>query len=95
MNGQPLGQALLQRGLISADQLAIALREQDRHHDAIGRVLVRLGFLSEATLRDALSHALGQRSVDLDTLVQNPLAIGYLERSRVDRRLRIVFESDR
>lgn len=31
----------------------------------------------------------------LDTLVQNPLAIGYLDRARVDRRLRIVFESDR
>ncbi|HMV19023.1 MAG TPA: GspE/PulE family protein [Rhodocyclaceae bacterium] len=80
MNGQPLGQALLQRGLISADQLAIALREQERSHEAIGRVLVRLGFLSEATLRDALSHALGRRSVDLDTLVPDPAALTLLPR---------------
>ena len=52
----PIGQTLLKLGLISADQLHIALREQGRSGEVIGRQLVRLGFLSEATLRDALAR---------------------------------------
>ncbi|HEY9192771.1 MAG TPA: secretion system protein E, partial [Methyloversatilis sp.] len=62
---QPLGQLLLAQGLVSEDQLRIALQEQQRQNIPMGRLLVQLGFVTEATLRDALGVTLGKRTVDL------------------------------
>ncbi|WP_341676153.1 GspE/PulE family protein [Niveibacterium sp. SC-1] len=71
----PLGQQLLAQGLISEDQLRIALMEQARGQHTLGKLLVQLGFLSEATLRDALSHNLGAQSVDLAHALVDPAAL--------------------
>lgn len=62
---RPLGQVLIAQGVISEDQLRIALLEQGKSNLPIGRLLVTLGFVSEATLREALSQTLGKRSVDV------------------------------
>jgi general secretion pathway protein E/type IV pilus assembly protein PilB len=61
-----VGQVLLAQGVVSEDQLRIALIEQARSYQLLGRLLVALGFISEAILRDALGESLGQRSVDLE-----------------------------
>ena len=71
----PIGQLLIARGVISEDQLRIALQEQHKNHQPLGRLLVGLGFLSEATIRDVLSENLGQESVDLATVIVDPAAI--------------------
>ena len=47
-----LGELLIQQGLITADQLRIALTEQKNHQMPIGRLLVRLGFVTESAIRD-------------------------------------------
>ncbi|MCL2830767.1 MAG: Flp pilus assembly complex ATPase component TadA [Betaproteobacteria bacterium] len=60
----PLGQTLIEKGLISADQLRVALIEQQKHSHPLGRLLVALGFISEAVLREALSETLGRQSID-------------------------------
>ena len=46
----PLGQTLLTKGIISQDQLNIALTEQKRFKSPLGKVLVTLGFVTEATV---------------------------------------------
>src|SRR2546429_8198369 len=51
-----LGQILIDQGILTEDQLRIALLEQTKQHVPVGRLLVQLGFVSEATLRDALSE---------------------------------------
>ncbi|WP_171013636.1 GspE/PulE family protein [Chitinivorax sp. B] len=71
----PLGELLVSKGVISADQLQIALREQRSTGLPLGKQLVGLGFLSEATLREALSENLGQESVDLARVVVDPAAV--------------------
>ena len=81
----PLGQSLIVRGLITEDQLRIALHEQPRRPLPIGKLLVALGFLSEAVLRDALSEALGQRSIDLAHAAVDPLAIAQVPRELAKR----------
>ena len=81
----PLGQSLIARGLISDDQLRIALHEQPRRQLPIGKLLVALGFLSETILRDALSEALGQRSVDLAHAAVDPQAIAQVPRELAKR----------
>ncbi|WP_306477017.1 GspE/PulE family protein [Methyloversatilis sp.] len=62
---RPLGQLLLAQGLVTEDQLRIALQEQQKLNIPMGRLLVQLGFVSEATLREALGVTLGKRTVDL------------------------------
>jgi len=73
-----LGETLCAAGLISADQLRIALIEQQKRGDALGQNLVALGFLSEATLRDALADAFGQTAIDLATTMVDPEALALI-----------------
>ena len=54
----------------------------------VGRLLVQLGFVSEATLRDALSEKLGLQSVDLAHIIVDPAALKMLPRD-LARRYRI------
>ena len=53
---RPLGQILIAQGVISEDQLRIALLEQMKSNQPVGKLLVSLGFITEATLRDALGE---------------------------------------
>jgi type IV pilus assembly protein PilB len=86
---QPLGQILVGKGVISDDQLRIALQEQGKTHQPLGRLLVRLGFLSEATIRDVLSENLGQESVDLATIIIDPVALALIPKD-VARRYQLL-----
>ena len=72
---QPIGQTLLLQGVISEDQLRIALLEQPKLNQPVGRLLVSLGFVTEATLRDALSKSLGTKAVDLSQAIIDPAAL--------------------
>ena len=60
-----LGERLIDDGLINHDQLRIALTDQQRSGEQLGRILVNLGFVEESALRDILGQALGQNSIDL------------------------------
>ena len=64
-----LGELMVQQGLISQDQLRIALIEQEQNNIPLGRQLVRLGFVSENMVRDLVAHTIGQESIDLSTVV--------------------------
>ncbi len=64
-----IGETLLAARLISADQLRIALHEQQQRRQPLGRLLVELGFVSESALRDTLAADGAHPCVDLaDTL---------------------------
>jgi general secretion pathway protein E/type IV pilus assembly protein PilB len=64
-----LGELMVQQGLISQDQLRIALIEQEHNDLPLGRQLVRLGFVTEAMVRDMVAHTIGTDSIDLSTVV--------------------------
>src|SRR5438105_15850043 len=70
-----IGQILISQGILTEDQLRIALHEQLKTHQPVGKLLVNLGFVSEATLRDALSEKLGLQSVDLTQIVVDSMAL--------------------
>ena len=72
---RPLGQILIAQGVISEDQLRIALLEQIKPNQPVGKLLVSLGFISEATLRDALGESLGKKSIDLSHAIVDPAAL--------------------
>ena len=82
-----VGQILIAHGVISEDQLRIALLEQMKSNQPVGRLLVSLGFVSEATLRDALSESLGHESVDLANTIVDPEAVHLIPRDLAKRHL--------
>ena len=86
---QPLGRILVEKGVISDDQLRIALQEQGKTHQPLGRLLVGLGFLSEATIRDVLSENLGHESVDLATVIIDSAALSLIPKD-VARRYQLL-----
>ncbi len=73
-----LGELMIQQGLISQDQLRIALIEQEQNNIPLGRQLVRLGFVSENMVRDLVAHTIGQESVDLTTVLADVDALGMV-----------------
>ncbi|WP_300339044.1 type II/IV secretion system protein [Accumulibacter sp.] len=84
-HSRPLGQILISKGILSEDQLRIALLEQMKANRPIGKLLVLLGFVSEATLRDALSESLGKQSVDLSKAIIDPASLKYVPRDLAKR----------
>jgi type II secretory ATPase GspE/PulE/Tfp pilus assembly ATPase PilB-like protein len=80
-----LGQILIDQGILTEDQLRIALLEQTKQHIPVGKLLVQLGFVSEATLRDALSEKLGLQAVDLARIIVDPGALKMLPRDMARR----------
>jgi len=80
-----IGQILIDQGILTEDQLRIALLEQTKTKAPVGRLLVQLGFVSEATLRDALSEKLGLQSVDLAHIIVDPAALKMLPRDMARR----------
>jgi general secretion pathway protein E/type IV pilus assembly protein PilB len=73
-----LGDLMVQQGLISQDQLRIALIEQEQNNIPLGRQLVRLGFVSETMVRDLVAHTIGQESIDLTTVVADVDALNMV-----------------
>ncbi len=66
---QRLGDVLLEKGILTRDQLRVALKEQHKSGQKLGQVVVSLGFTTEAIMRDVLGETLGQQSVDLSKVV--------------------------
>lgn len=91
---QPLGQLLVNKGVISGDQLRLALQEQQKNHQPLGRLLVGLGFLTEATIRDVISENLGQESVDFSAIIIDPAAIKLIPKDIARRYLLLPLSID-
>ena len=70
-----LGTLLLETGAISEDQARIALTEQSNTGARFADILAKLGFVTEAIIRDAVGGALGVESVDLGRTVAEPDAM--------------------
>ncbi len=89
-----IGELMVQQGLISQDQLRIALIEQEKNDIPLGRQMVRLGFVTEAMVRDLVASTIGQESIDLSTVIADEDALGLVpeEFSRRYRLLPIAYE---
>ncbi|MBS1143653.1 MAG: secretion system protein [Proteobacteria bacterium] len=92
---RPLGQILIAEGILSEDQLRIALLEQMKQNQPIGKLLVSLGFVTEATLRQALSENLDKQSVDLSHAVVDPQALKLVPRDLAKRHHLLPLDFDR
>ncbi len=92
-----IGELLIERGMITEDQLRIALQEQKVRDKRIGTVMIELGFVTDAIIRDALSENSGYASVDLANAVIDANAITMVPQdlARRFRVLPISYDSDK
>jgi len=84
-----IGDLLIEKGILTPDQLNIALTEQKKSSDPLGKIIVKLGFATEAVVRDALGEALGQDSVDLTKVVVDSEVLQLVDKD-IARRFRIL-----
>lgn len=80
-----LGDQLLEAGLITQDQIEIAITEQKKTQRPLGQLFVDLGFVSESVMRDMLSEAQGQDSIDLANVVPDADAIAMVPKNLAAR----------
>ncbi len=90
-----IGQILVEKGIVSQDQVDIALTEQKKTNRHLGKTLVALGFATEAVIRDVLSGVLGQESVDLNRVVLDSDAIKLIPQDVARRHNLLAVSFDR
>lgn len=76
---QPLGEMLVTMGLITQDQLQIAVKEQNRTGSRLGEVLVSLGFCSEDDISRMVAQQAGVEMIDLDRAKPDPAALKLID----------------
>lgn len=80
-----LGELLIEKGVITPDQLQIALLEQQRIGKPLGETLLALGFVTEDLLSETLSETLGQEAVDLEHILADPQALAIIPKETARR----------
>ncbi len=80
-----IGEILIQKKLISWEQLENALEEQKHSKTFTGDILVQKGFISRHLLYKSLAEQQGMRFVDLKRTVINRKAVDAVPRSVAER----------
>jgi len=87
MERKPLGQLLLEKGLISSEQLERALEEQKRsnHQKLLGEVLIELNICSEDQITEALAKAYGVPYARVSPRIADPKVIATLPKEFLEK----------
>jgi type II secretory ATPase GspE/PulE/Tfp pilus assembly ATPase PilB-like protein len=80
-----LGDQLVALGIISPDQLRIALLEQRESGKPLGEVLLALGFATVEVMRSALAEKLGEQAISLKGIVAEPAALALIPKAMAKR----------
>lgn len=90
------GELLIQQGLISEDELKIALVEQRKSGRKLGEILEYMGFLSQNALRDTVGQSVGFHSITLSGILPDPQALSFIQEpfARANKIMPVVFEAD-
>lgn len=80
-----LGERLISEGLITPDQLDVALHEKTRSSRMLGAILVDLGFISDQQLASVLSAASGHGKFDAKATLPDPEVVRAVPKSVAQR----------
>lgn len=80
-----LGDRLIDKGVVSYDQVQIAITEQKKSKKALGQVFIDLGFVRESVIRDTLAESFGHQSIDLSTTVPDAEALQFIDKKMAVR----------
>ncbi len=76
---QPLGEMLISKGVITSDQLQIAVKEQARTGKRLGEVLVSLGFCIEEDISSVVARQVGVKMVELQKIEPDSKALDLVD----------------
>jgi len=76
-----LGDLLITKGLITKEQLELAMEEQNKTFKALGEILRQLGYVSEDAIASVLACQAGAEIVNLDTHILEPDALTLIPSS--------------
>src|SRR6476619_7165692 len=84
---KPLGQLLVDKGLLKPEQLDRALEEQKRsnHQKLLGEVLVELRFCTEDQITESLAQAYGVPYARISPKVADPKVIAVLPKEFLEQ----------
>jgi type IV pilus assembly protein PilB len=84
---QPLGQILIDKGLVKPEQLERALEEQKRgnHQKLLGELLVEMRFCTEDQITEALARAYGVPYARVSPRVADPKVIAILPKEFLEK----------
>ena len=81
----PLGAVLLGEELITAEQLELALLEQEQRRWRLGEILMSFGWVTSEQIAHALAKQYGLEFIDLRTAAIDPLAPSLIESEVAER----------
>jgi general secretion pathway protein E/type IV pilus assembly protein PilB len=80
-----IGDVLVEQGVISKDQLSVALHEQQRTRRMIGETLVDLGFITQDILTSFLSESTGLQQFDPKNTMLDPEALELIPKKEAQK----------
>lgn len=80
-----LGDMLIDQGVLSPDQVVIAITEQKKTKKPLGQVFIDLGFVTEHVIRDTLAETFGRESIDLSSAVPDSEALAMVPKNVATR----------
>lgn len=80
-----IGERLINMGLISNDQLLIALQEQKTSKKLLGAILVDMGFITESALGELLAESSGAEKFDPKSTMLDPNLIKMIPKDVAQR----------
>ncbi len=89
-----LGDFLISQGLLTRDQLDVALDEQKRSGRKLGRIFIESGYVSEMEISKALGRQLHAPFIDLTLFQPKPELINLLPESVARRYRTIVLDNE-
>lgn len=75
-----IGERLVSLGLISKDQLEIALREQQKSKKLLGAVLIQMNFITESAIGEVLAESSGSERFDVKATILDTALITLVPR---------------
>ena len=79
-NAQPLGQRMIEAGVLKAEELETALSHQDAQGKRLGELVAELGLVDETRLLPLLGDQLGVPGVRLREGLIDPLVVSLIPR---------------
>lgn len=84
-----IGEVMVEKGLISKDQLEIALKEQKEQEGTkrmmLGSILVEMGFITESALGEVLAESTGIEKFDMKSAVLDPKLVKQIPKHVAER----------
>jgi general secretion pathway protein E/type IV pilus assembly protein PilB len=90
------GDILIEKKLVTQDELGVALVEQRKTGRKLGEVLEYMGFITQEALRDAVGESVGYAAISLSNIIPDEQAVSLVQETfaRLHKVMPVVYDSD-